>query len=44
MANDRNTENAALIAFFTGAVIAAGATLLLTPDLCFCMMPACDIN
>ena len=31
MANNRNTENAALIAFFTGAVIAAGATLLLTP-------------
>jgi len=31
MANNRNTGNAALIAFLTGAVIAAGVSLLLTP-------------
>lgn len=31
MANGRHTESAAMMAFFAGAVIAAGVTLLLTP-------------
>ena len=31
MSNNKETANTALIAFFAGAVIAAGAALLLTP-------------
>lgn len=31
MANCRETEHTALIAFFAGAILAAGAALLLTP-------------
>jgi len=31
MANNRNNESAAMMAFLTGAVLAAGVTLLLTP-------------
>lgn len=31
MSNNRSNENTAILAFLTGAVIAAGITLLLTP-------------
>lgn len=31
MSNNKNNDNAAILAFLTGAVIAAGVTLLLTP-------------
>lgn len=31
MSDCRNTETAAILAFFTGAALAAGAALLLTP-------------
>lgn len=31
MADSRNTETAAILAFFAGAALAAGAALLLTP-------------